>query len=273
MSISRTQERLLTSGYWILNRSGLLGTALGQNIFRSAYFLYKRYIEDDLQALLRAHAGLLAGGNVLDVGANVGYTAALFARAIDAGRFVYAFEPEPRNFRMLERLAASPDFRDSIIPIQSAVGAEDGMVELWRNERHHADHRILTNVFRPSGSETDVVKVPLVSIDSFVARNPGPISFVKIDVQGYEFPVCKGMDKTIEENPEITVVLEYMPEAMRELGFEPADLIRWLDGRGFRTYYIQPKGRLAAVLPSHVEKSGYVDLMFSRCRIKCGGDS
>ena len=60
----------------------------------------------------------------------------------------------------------------------------------------------------------------MVSIDSFLESKPGPVSFVKIDVQGYELAVCQGMQNTLRKNLDITIVLEYTPSAMRELGFD-----------------------------------------------------
>ena len=61
--------------YSLVRRSGFLRTSLGRRLFKSAYFLYKRYLEDDLQHLLRAFPYLVGEGHVLDIGANIGYTA------------------------------------------------------------------------------------------------------------------------------------------------------------------------------------------------------
>lgn len=114
---------------------------------------------------------------------------------------------------------------------------------------------------------------PLVSIDLFLERNPGPVSFVKIDVQGFELPVCQGIKTTLERNPDVTVVLEYAPSAMRELGFNPSQLVGFLVDRGFQVYLVCPKGKLSPGIPSGLDDSGYVDLLFSRRPIACGEDA
>jgi FkbM family methyltransferase len=213
---------------------------------------------------------LLRGGNVLDVGANIGYTATVLARATDPGQKVYAFEPEPFNYKMLQRIAGHSEFMDKIVPMQCAVGAENGTIDLWLNDRHHADHRVITDQFRSVDSGISGVSVPLISIDHFLEHNPGPVSFVKVDVQGYELPVCQGMKDCLEKNPGITIVLEYMPSAIRDLGFSPADLIGFLVDRGFQIHVVRPKGKLSTGIPSEVEDSGYVDLLFTRHPIACG---
>jgi FkbM family methyltransferase len=246
---------------------------MGRRFFRSAYFLYKRYVEDDLQDLVLSRPTLLRGGNVLDVGANIGYTATLLARATDPDYKVYAFEPEPFNYGLLQQVAADPEFRDRIIAMQCAVGAENGTVDLWLNDRHHADHRVITDQFRAVDAGMNGISVPLVSIDRFLDRNPGPVSFVKIDVQGYELPVCEGMKETLETNANLTIVLEYMPSAMRDLGFNPSHLIGFLVDRGFHIYRVHPKGKLSTGIPSVIEDSGYVDLLCSRNPIVCGDNT
>ncbi len=271
MSVSTAQENLLTTAYSLLRSSGVLQTAVGQRCFRSAYFLYKRYIEDDLLGLIQRHPDFLGGGNILDIGANIGYTSSILARQANSGKKVYAFEPEPFNFALLSQIAASPEFKDKIIARQCAVGAENGTVDLWLNHRHHADHRVITSDFRSGHPEMDSTRVPIISIDSFFESNPEPVAFVKIDVQGYELPVCQGMVRTLEKNADITIVLEYSPGGMRSLGFDPSDLITFLKDRGFRPYLVRPKGELSPGMPAAISDSGYVDLLFSRNPLISGG--
>lgn len=272
MSVSPAQQDLLMGGYSLLRRSGLLGTSAGRRLFESAYFFYKRHIEDDLQDLVRSHPGLLEGGNVLDIGANIGYTATVLARAVEPDRKVYAFEPEPFNYGILQRVASDHRFKDKIVALPYAVGAENGTVDLWLNDRHHADHRVITDEFRSAHSGISGASVPILSIDHFLKRHPEPVSFVKIDVQGYEAAVCQGMTGTLRRNPNVTIVLEYMPSAMRELGFDPSQLIRFLHEHAFQSYCIHPGGKLSREVPAAMDDSSYVDLLFSRRAVEAGGE-
>jgi FkbM family methyltransferase len=241
-----------------------LQTTIGCRLFTSAYFLYKRYIEDDLYHLLRSFPLLVSGGNVLDVGANIGYTSTVFARAIESSQKVYAFEPEHFNFSILQQTAGQPEFEGKIIATQCAVGANDGTVELWINDHHHADHRVVTDRFRAEHQGARSVNTALVSIDSFLRYKKESISFVKIDVQGYELAVCLGMEETLRENPSLTVFLEFMPSGMRDLGFEPSQLIDFFVGRGFDIYVVHRGGKLSRGMPSNIGDLGYCNLLFSR---------
>jgi hypothetical protein len=73
------------------------------------------------------------------------------------------------------------------------------------------------------------------------------------------------MRNTLEQNPDVSVVLEYAPAMMRELGFSPPDLIQFLTRRGLECYLIGPKGALSPGVPTGMGDAEYVHLLFS-CR-------
>jgi FkbM family methyltransferase len=257
-----TQTSALLGVYSLARRSGLLDTSIGRSLFSSSYFLYKRYLEDPFHALVRARPELLRGGNVLDIGANIGYTCRLFARAIDPDFRVYAFEPEEFNFGLLERSASRTQGR--AVAVRAAVGDHDGEIELWRNEHHHGDHRIATRAFRESGAVSQAVRVPITTIDTFVrSRNISPVRFIKVDVQGYELPVCRGMSETLRANPEAVLALEYMPEALESLGFSPQELLGWFEERKYNVYSLDRSGALKPGVPQ-IDARGYADLLFTK---------
>lgn len=255
----------LLSLYGFANRRGLLDAPLAREAFARSYFLYKRAVEDPFAGLLRRRPELLSGGHVLDVGANIGYTAALFATGLTAGHRVYAFEPEPKNFEQLERTVARRKLGARVEPVHAAVGATDGTVQLWRNEAHHGDHRVATDRLLQRGVSS--LTVPLVSLDRFVEDRgiSSAIRFVKIDVQGYEPEVLAGMQRLMAANPRLAIAIEYTPQAIADLGFEPAAMLEALARAGFQP---QVLGRDGSVTPfdrarpqQHLAERGYVDLL------------
>lgn len=265
MSVSGTQERAFTGLYSIARKSGLLEARAGQWFFSKAYFFYKRHIEDPYNALARRHPELFQGGHILDIGANIGYTSSVFARSIEAAYKVFAFEPEEFNFRLLERFAKSKQAGGRIVPVRAAAGDQNGTAELWRNLSHHADHRIITARFRGSGSAATSVSVPILKIDTFVEQQGPrfPVCFIKVDVQGYEFPVCIGMQRTLETNPGAALALEYAPEGMRSLGFQPESLLNWLAERNYHAYQVAKDGSLRPAACERLD-TPYADLLFTR---------
>jgi FkbM family methyltransferase len=227
---------LLLRAYALAERSGALRMPPVEWLFVQSYFAYKRFAEDVFAGLVRERPELFRGGHVIDVGANVGYTARVFARAIEAPYRVYAFEPDATNFRRLTRFAND----DRIVPIHSAVGAAEGTVELWHNDAHPGDHRIA--IGEVDGPTTTV---PVTTIDAFAQTLDHPIRFIKIDVQGYEPAVLRGLRETLRGD--VAVAVEYAPAHIRALGFEPGEVFDLL--RGFRIERLGDESR------------GYLDLL------------
>jgi FkbM family methyltransferase len=259
------QLKLVTGSYSFAKAFRLLDTRVGRRLFIRSYFLYKRYLEDPSFHLVRRHPELFRGGHVIDVGANIGYTATVFAGAVDPGFRVYAFEPEDVNFEIFREMLQWSPVGKRIVPVHVAVGAADGIIELARNETHPADHRIVTGTFsRSKDSKTSVV-VPLRSIDSFVRENTldASIRFIKIDVQGYEPAVCWGMEQTLAANPECTVVLEYSMSAIADFGFEPDELLQWFETRDYYAHTLLRDGTVLPFVPAAPGSRGYADLLFS----------
>lgn len=257
MSWRRSVIDGLLSVYGFANRRGLLDAPIAREAFARSYFLYKRAVEDPFAALVRRRPELFCGGHILDVGANIGYTATVFASALSDGFKVFAFEPEEKNYAQLRRTVARLGLESRVDAVHSAVGARDGVIELWRNEEHHGDHRIATPELKARGVATH--EVPLVSLDRFVT---GQVSFVKIDVQGYETEVLAGM-KALLAAP-ITIAIEYMPEAMTALGFEPELMLETLSGAGFELHALAMDGSFARFDPWDLGERGYVDLLCLR---------
>jgi FkbM family methyltransferase len=258
----------LVSAYGHANRLGVFANPAARSLFVRSYFAYKRFVEDPFASLVRKRPELFAGGHVLDVGANVGYTAAVFARALSPGFKVFAFEPEQRNFEDLERTVSRRSLEGLVVPVHAAVGEKEGDVELWCNDAHHADHRIATEALRASGLPVrKTIRLPMVSIDGFLRehRIAVPIKFVKIDVQGYELAVCEGMLLTIGRNPDMAIAVEYSPAALKEMGHEPARLLAFFSGHGYATRILRAGGELLPAdrdsLERIVAQAGYVDVL------------
>lgn len=269
MSLATFHVKFVNTSYSFVRRSRVLETELGQRLFTSSYFLYKRFLEDSSAGLVHRYPELIRGGHVLDVGANIGYTACVFARGLDAGFLVYAFEPEQFNFTLLEKALERFKVGSRVIAVQAAVGTSDGSVTLAKNALNPADHRVLTDAFRDSAAACATVEVPLRSIDSFVHSEgvQAPIALIKIDVQGYELAVCGGMERTLETNPGCAVMMEFMPEALTALGFDPDELLCWFEKRGFLAHTIHGNGHLSPSSPRNLGSNRYVDLLFSRRKI------
>lgn len=248
----------------------LLDVPWFKRVFLFSYFLYKRWYEDPFWALTKRSPEIFANGDVLDIGANIGYTAYVFAHAIKPPAKVYAFEPDHTSFATLEEIIRRKNLASAVETFNMAVGSAEGSVDFWHNEEHSADHRVVTDQFKTSQpSPEKITTVTVTSIDNFAAaRNLSSICFIKIDVQGYELAVCEGMRQTLQKFPEACVGFEYAPDAMRELGFDPSTLLEFFRSTGYHFHILD---RNATQITSDnraidrlAEKAGYVDILCSK---------
>jgi len=267
---NKSSGNIFTRGYNLARSSGLLEVSLFKHAFLFSYFLYKRWYEDPFWELTQRSPELFKGGDILDIGANIGYTACVFAAAVERPSRIYAFEPDLSSFETLEEIIRRKNLGDLVEIFNMAVGSADGSLEFWHNEEHSADHRVVTEQFKTSRPANErITTVAVTRVDSFVAaRRLQNISFIKIDVQGYELAVCEGMRKTLEKFPEVSIAFEYAPDGMRELGFEPLALLDFFRSAGYQLHLLTRAGTTPArdnrAIELAVERSGYVDLLCSR---------
>ena len=265
---------MLTGAYSLVRKTGILEVPLVRRGFVASSFAYKKYYEDPFWGFAKRMPQVFQSGDVLDIGANIGYTAWVFSEVIATGSKVYAFEPDGTTYAMLEELIRTKKLAKNVEPLNMAVGSEKGILEFWHNKDHSADHRVATAEFRKVRPDSnEVTRVPVTTVDDFVAeRKLERISFAKIDVQGYETAVCEGMSRTLEKFPGMRVCLEFMPEAIAELGFEPSALLKFFSVRGYRFYALTREALQSvsdeASIRGLLGSAGYVDLLFSRDEIR-----
>lgn len=183
------------------------------------------------------------GEVVLDIGANIGYYTLLFAKLVGQDGKVYAFEPHPQNFSLLRRNVEYNGYGNVVLE-QKAVADTSGIAALYlaKSGSHH--HSICKNNFNTTSS----LDIGLISLDDYFERNIGiakenakKVSIIKIDVEGAEFDVLKGMEKVLEDNEEIKLILEFTPSFLEDLQIKPKKLITFLEGKGFRLFFINEK--------------------------------
>ena len=162
---------------------------------------------------------------VYDIGANIGNHTVYFAKLSPRSQ-IFAFEPVPSNFAMLEKNISDNGFDDRIKTYPMAVGETAGSVSMSiMQEGNYGTATVLDN---DETIDIDAHNVDLVAIDDL--NLPAP-DFIKIDVEGYELAVLKGMKNTLENAENLIVWIEIdektasqVYDFMTDLGFGVMDL-------------------------------------------------
>jgi len=203
--------------------------------------------ERDEGRLLCSLAG--PGCRFLDIGANVGYFSVLVGRSAP-GVTVDAVEPDPDNVRALRFNLWANQVAGQVWPV--ALDDRDRVLELSGNEHnlgdlrsgrvtpteptvgpgpkseHEAAHREKTAA---AATTATTWTVPAASgVDLFPDR---VFDLVKVDVQGWEFPVLIGLDEVLRRAP-VAVVTEFWPAPLRWTGREPVEVLAHYRELGYR---------------------------------------
>ena len=176
------------------------------------------------------------GNIVVDVGANIGLHTLNMARIVGNTGQVFAFEPDPSNFEILKKNVKINNYKNIILE-QKAVGDKHGRITLYQSD-HPGKHRIFPQTEQAKGQ----VQVELTNLDNYFDSDMiDKINFIKIDVEGLEFSVLKGMKNILKNSKKIKILFEFMPENTMEVGFTPIELLNYLTSNDFKLYCMDNK--------------------------------
>ena len=120
---------------------------------------------------------------VVDVGANIGLSTILLARA---ARRVVAFEPSPANAAYLRRNLLSNGIANVEV-VAAAVSDQPGTLRFHQAQFGAGSHVVAAGHVLSDG--ISAVEVPAVTLDAALTA---PVSFIKIDTEGHEPDVLAG---------------------------------------------------------------------------------
>ena len=188
---------------------------------------------------------LRADSVVLDIGANFGlYTATSSTFVRERGR-LYSFEANPHTFELLKRtlyanrLTQNPN----VVAVNALVGAAAG-----RGTLHYIPELLggasMTDIGQDSAA-TRSIELDMLTIDGFLPKDLA-IDLVKIDVEGHEPFVVRGMRDTIQRSPNIRIFLEFV-EAFLEKTVAAERFAEEIGGLGLRMCRLLPGFRLELI--------------------------
>lgn len=197
---------------------------------------------------VRAYLALVKPGQtVLDIGANIGAHTLPLARLVGGNGRVIAFEPTAFAFQKCAvNVALNPDLQSRISlhqlmlvesqdePLPSVVFSSWPLVE---GHALHEKHR---------GRLMDTQGARAATLDQMVDElELSAVHFIKLDVDGYEYPVLAGARKMLQKfRP--TIALELAPYTHGEHGYTLEALLTLLSEAGYELRNIATLRPIAA---------------------------
>lgn len=204
------------------------------------------------------------GDTVIDIGANIGYITVLFANIVGSKGKVYAFEPDPRNFELLQQTIKQNNYTQ-VIAEQKAGSDKKGKCSFYQTQSWAA------NTLTPL-SNLPSIEVEVVALDDYLSAERD-ISFVKIDTDGSEPLAIQGMQQLIRRSPNIRVLAEYQPGNLKRYLTNPLDFILFAEKCGLKLSAIldTEKGRLPDLDLTplrNLDDNKNLDLLFTAGNLK-----
>ena len=169
----------------------------------------------------------------LDIGANIGYFSAIALNLVGPKGEVHAFEPDPRYFKYLERLRRSnPKF--NLKANQLAAGSRQSSARLMQT--YTLGTSTLVKKLRKSQDVETSSLAKIVRLDKYLKKSGiDGVKLIKIDVEGFEFDVLKGLDGFLNTaNTKPIIVVEIYPYAMKLQGYSLNELEKWVKKHKYR---------------------------------------
>jgi FkbM family methyltransferase len=192
---------------------------MGRSVYLSGVWEKKatRYISKKIRPGMR----------VMDVGASTGYYTVLFAKLVGETGRVLSFEPIPRAGEYVEKnieinqLKNVDSFKFALFDKSGSACLEDP----FRNDKIDPDKKTAT--------ENDII-VEMVVFDELRKKSKiGRIDVAKIDVEGAELNVLKGMENTLKTDKP-GLLIEVHPSMLKSFHHTHEDLMDYLTGLGYQ---------------------------------------
>lgn len=254
----------------LLHRQSISVPASNKIICRNTIGLFA-IPETDLETISYYASGLLPepgslalvqkllkpGGTFIDVGANVGLFSVAAGRQIGPSGSILSFEPAPETMSALTATMRLNGLSPIVTLHQSAAGRENGTARL--NIGQICGHSSLL----PLEEKREAIDVSIVVLDDIIGDRK--VDLIKIDVEGWELEVLEGLRKTLANNRDASVLLEFGPSHIKRAGSDPLTWVSTLRTFGMDIYEInEDDASLTPLRSKGFENIESINLLLSR---------
>lgn len=192
------------------------------------------YLQNDLDdntILISEINNLREGAVFIDVGANIGYYSILASKKVGQKGFVLAFEPSIREYKRLVNNIVKNKCTN-ILTYNIALSDTQETMKI-NISKYHTGMNSLTQMARSEYNQSQIV--PTFLFDNVLPKNISYIDLVKIDVEGAEYFVLKGMLNMLAFQKISKLIIEITPVFFKEFGYNKNDIYTLLNKYGYKS--------------------------------------
>jgi FkbM family methyltransferase len=195
----------------------------------------------------RMKSTIREGMSVIDIGANVGTYTLLALQSIGSSGRVISYEPTPRVFDILKNNVQINGFIESGRADLRQKAVSDGSKS--RSQFFTSSNTLMNSLYGEDRASIPlgVIDVETVSLDQDLADLPR-LDVIKIDAEGAEPMILRGMQRIIERSPGITIFIEFAPSHLKRAGVDMRAFVAEIRAQGFEFLEVsEPTGELRNV--------------------------
>lgn len=190
---------------------------------------------------------LNAGDDFIDVGAHYGYFSMLASILVSDGK-AFSFEASPISYELLrQNLTSEPN----VNTYNKAVSDSNSNIPFFEFPNLYSEYNSFDidqyknmpwfEKFKPRE-----IMIDTVSLDNFIITQSINPKIIKIDVEGAEFLVMKGLTSHLQTHDPI-IIMEYVNETRGNQAHQDAEKL--LNSHGYQSFLIDIEG-LLQIIPS-----------------------
>ncbi len=187
---------------------------------------------------------------IFDIGGNIGQYALLFSRLVGSDGKVITLEPDFKNFAFLQ-FNLNINNLTNVVCLKKGVGASDGVIEFYRDTETGGRQGSFEKAFVGENFKGFVDKVDIITFDALIDQYGQP-DFVKIDVEGFEANIVKGLSYSLDK----TVFLIEVREETQK------DVFDYFQKRGYQCYHVDEEEDV--LITNHTNIPGFANLLFKK---------
>ena len=199
---------------WVRVQSGISKGMWMQIYLPGEAFLWRGEHEPEVQKAISVAVG--PGSVFYDVGTHVGTMALGAAQLVGESGCVVAFDGDPENIERLRLNSARNGFQARLRVVHAAVWSrtERNGIPFRRGTAAKSQGGVEADGNRPVLGNGEVISVPAITLDDFIAAGAPSPQLIKIDVEGGEYEVLRGGERLITvQRPFIIVEVHHQRAA------------------------------------------------------------
>lgn len=200
---------------------------------------------------------------VMDIGANIGYYALSFARALQnlGGGQVIAVEPLPANAAKLIQHISLNGFNKMINLLQVALGDKNGTITIFATENGSTGNAYIGEEAIDKMKSSSSYQIPIERLDdTHLLKELQRCDFIKMDIEGAEILMLQGATGFLKRFRPV-IYGEFNSYHIEKFGYNFMDVANLLMPLGYRSFIkkgewyepVQPEIGLVDILwvPEH----------------------